>query len=35
MLTRLMAMIRWLAGLARVTPEELKQAGGHLGRLRD
>jgi hypothetical protein len=35
MLTQIRRMIRWLTSLAKLSPEELKQAGVHLGRLRD
>jgi hypothetical protein len=35
MRTRMMGMLRWLAGLVQWSPEELKQAGVYLDRLND
>jgi hypothetical protein len=35
MLMRIKHLIRWLASLATVSPEDMKLAGVHLGRLRD
>jgi hypothetical protein len=35
MFIRIQHLIRWLASLATISPEDLKLAGVHLGRLRD
>jgi hypothetical protein len=35
MLNGLRRMIRWLSALARLSPDELKQAGVHLGNTHD